>query len=70
MFKIILKPDKSTSAIEQHLLNKCSKNYNDNKFLIVTRGRNTYHLCVLETLFIKIAKRNLCKQHLVYKYIL
>ena len=59
------KPIKSISAIGQHLLNNldCSKNYNDNRFSIVTRGRNSYHLCVLESLFIKTVKPNLCKQH-------
>ena len=60
---------KSISAIGQHLLNKidCSKNYNDNRFLIVTIGRNSYHLCVLESLFTKIVKPNFCKQQIVYK---
>ena len=62
------KPTKSPSAIGEHLLNnlECSKNYNDNKFSIISKGRNVYHLSVLESLFIKTYKPNLCKQKFVY----
>ena len=62
------KPIKSQSAIGEHLLNnlECAKNYNDNKFSIVCKGRNMYHLSVLESLFIKTNKPSLCKQKLVY----
>ena len=69
MEKGTIKPIKSKSAIGKHLLNnlECSRNYNDKRFSIVTKGCNTYHLCVLEYLFIKIVKPKLCKQQIVYK---
>ena len=62
------KPIKSPSAIGDHLLNNpdCSKHYSDNKFSIISKGRNLYHLSVLESLFIKTYKPNLCKQKFVY----
>ena len=43
------KPTKSSSAIGDHLLNypECSKHYYDNKFTILTKGRNIYHLSFL-----------------------
>ena len=43
------KPTKSPSTIGDHLLNnpECSKNYNENRFKILTKGRNMYHLSVL-----------------------
>ena len=49
------KPTKSPSAIRNHLLNyqECSKHYYDNKFTILTKGRNIYHLSVLEFFFYK-----------------
>ena len=64
-----IKPIKSTSAIGQHLLNNldCSKNYNANRFSIVTRGPNSYYFFVLKPLFIKTVKPNLCKQKIFYK---
>ena len=62
------KPIKSQSAIGEHLLNnlECAKNYNDNMFSIVCKGRNMYHLSVLESIFIKTSKPSLCKQKFVY----
>ena len=61
------KPIKNSSAIRDHLLNclECSKHYNDNKFIILTKGRNMYHLNVLEPPFIKTYKPKLCKQKFV-----
>ena len=52
------------TAIGQHLFDNpiCARNYNDSRFSIVTCGRNNFHLNVLESIFIKINKPNLCKQ--------
>ena len=52
------KPIKSQTTIGEHLLNnlECAKNYNDNMFSIVCKGRNMYHLSVLESIFIKTNK--------------
>ena len=62
------KPTKSPSAIGDHLLNypECYKHHNDNKLTSLTKGRNIYHLCVLESLFIKTFKPKLYKQKFVY----
>ena len=55
------KPIKSQSAIGEHLLNnlECAKNYNYNMFSIVCKGRNMYHLNVLESMFKKTNKPSL-----------
>ena len=39
------KPSNSSSAIAEHLLNNsdCSKNYNDSRFLTISKARNLYH---------------------------
>ena len=60
--------NKIPSAIGDHFINypECSKNYNDNKFTMLTKGRTIYLLSVLDSLFIKTYKRKLCKQKLVY----
>ena len=52
------------TAIGQHLFDNpsCAQNYHNNRFSIVTRGRNNFHLNVLESLYIKINKPVLCKQ--------
>ena len=44
------KATKSPSAIRDHLLNysECFKHNYDNKFTILTQGRNIYHLSVLK----------------------
>ena len=54
----------SFSAIGQHLLQNptCAREYNDNKFSIVARGRTSFHLSTLEATYIKTFKPNLCKQ--------
>ena len=58
-----------SSAIAEHLLNNsdCANNYRDSKFSVISKERSEYHLNVLESLFIKTLKPNLCKQKLVYK---
>ena len=62
------KPNKSPSTIGDHLLNnlECSKYYNDDKFSIITKGRNLYHISLLESLFIKTNQPKLCKEKFVY----
>ena len=63
------KAETSFSAIGQHLLQNstCAREYNDNKFSILARGRTSFHLSTLEARYIKTSKPNLCKQkELVY----
>ena len=38
------------------------REYNDNKFSILARGRTSFHLSTLEATYIKTSKPNLCKQ--------
>ena len=45
---------------------ECSKNYNDNMFSIVGKGRNMYNLSFLESLFIKTNKPRLFKKNVYY----
>ena len=58
-----------SSAIAENLLNisDCAKNYSDTHFSIISKTCNDYHLSVLESLFIKTFKSNLCKQQCVCK---
>ena len=58
------KAETSFSAIGQHLLQSptCAREYNDNKFSILARGRTSFHLSTLEATYIKTSKPNLCKQ--------
>ena len=59
------KPEKSpTSAIGKHLRSsqQCLNNYSNDQFLILARGRNDFHLSVLEALHIMDIKPNLCVQ--------
>ena len=58
------KAETSFSAIAQHLLQNptCAREYNDNKFSILARGRTSFHLSTLEVTYIKTFKPNLCKQ--------
>ena len=58
------KAETSFSAIRQHLLQNptCAREYNDNKFSILARGRTSFHLFTLEATYIKTSKPNLCKQ--------
>jgi hypothetical protein len=61
------------TAIGSHLLSnpECAQHYTDERFKILARGRNQFHLKVLESLFIQTMKPELCKQkQYVYKTIL
>ena len=58
------------TAIGNHLLHNadCAQHYDEQMFTILARGRNQFHLSVLESLFIRTAKPVLCKQkQYVYK---
>ena len=54
----------SDSAIGQHLLDNpdCAKLYNDDMFRIIGRARSSFHLAVLESIYIKTKKPPLCRQ--------
>ena len=54
----------SESAIGQYLLDNpiCAKNYSDEKFAILLFGRLPFRLSVLEAVYIKSCKPNLCRQ--------
>ena len=57
-------PKTISSAIGQHLLENCvcAENYNDDQFTILARARSTYHLSVLEAIFIVLRRPILCRQ--------
>ena len=57
-------PKTHSSAIGQHLIEnaECAEKYHDGKFSILARGRNFYHLSVLEAIFIRLRKPVLCRQ--------
>ena len=52
------------SAIGQHLLTnpECAKTYTDDNFRIIGQGRSSFHLSVLESVYIKTQNPVLCKQ--------
>ena len=52
------------SAIGQHLLMnpECAKTYTDDNFWIIGQGRPSFHLSVLESVYIKTQNPVLCKQ--------
>ena len=52
------------SAIGQHLLTnpECAKTYTDDNFRIIGQGRSSFHLSVLESVYIKTQNPDLCKQ--------
>ena len=52
------------TAVGQHLGKNavCRDKYDDGRFGILTKGRNQFHLDVLEALFIQTLKPNLCLQ--------
>ena len=52
------------SAIGQHLLTnpECAKTYTDDNFRIIGQGRSSFHLGVLESVYIKTQNPVLCKQ--------
>ena len=54
----------SDSAIGQHLLDNpdCAKLYNDDMFRIIGRARSSFHLAVLESIYIQTKKPPLCRQ--------
>ena len=56
---VILEP-----AIGQHLLEnpECAKMYNDDKFRIIGQARSSFHLGVLESVYIKTQNPVLCRQ--------
>ena len=58
------KAETSFSAIGQHLLLNptCAREYNNNKFSILARGRTSFQLSTLKATYIKTSKTNLCKQ--------
>ena len=63
---------KYSSAIAEHLCRneKCGEKYSDDMFSVIARGRNAYHLSVLEACFIKSRSPILCKQKWIYKTLL
>ena len=52
------------SAIGQHLLTnpECAKTYTDDNFRIIGQARSSFHLSVLESVYIKTQNLALCKQ--------
>ena len=52
------------SAIGQHLLanQECAKTYTDDNFRIIGQARSSFHLSVLESVYIKTQNPVLCKQ--------
>ena len=58
------KAETSFSVIGQHLLQNptCAREYNDDKFSILARGRTSFHLSTFEATCIKTSKPNLFKQ--------
>ena len=55
---------KSDSAIGQHLIKdpECPKIYSDNNFRIIRQARSSFHLSILELVYIKTQNPVLCKQ--------
>ena len=55
---------KHDSAIGQHLLDnpECAKAYSENCFRIIGRARSTFHLAILESVYIKTRDPLLCRQ--------
>ena len=55
---------KSDSAIGQHLIKnpECAKTCSDDNFRIIGQARSSFHLSVLESVYIKTQNPVLCKQ--------
>ena len=55
---------KCDSAIGQHLIKnpECAKTYTDDNFRIIGQARSSFHLSVLESVYIKTQNPVLCKQ--------
>ena len=54
----------SDSAKGQHLINnpECAKTYSDDNFRIIGQARSSFHLRVLESIYIKTQNPVFCKQ--------
>ena len=54
----------SKSAIGQHLITKpeCAKTYSDDNFRIIGQTRSSFHLGVLESVYIETQNPVLCRQ--------
>ena len=52
------------SAIGRHLITnpECAKTYTDNNFRIIAQARSSFHLGVLESIYIKTQNPVLCRQ--------
>ena len=59
-----VKPKGEQSSIYEHILKNlsCAENYLDSRLKILSRARNSYHLSVLESLFIRTREQKICKQ--------
>ena len=55
---------KSDSAIGQHLIKnlECTKTYSDENFRIIGQARSSFHLSVLESVYIKTQNPVVCKR--------
>ena len=55
---------KCDSAIGQHLIKNpgCTKTYRDDNFRIIVQARLSFHLSVLESVYIQTQNPALCKQ--------
>ena len=55
---------KNDSAIGQHLIKDpaCAKTYSDDNFRIIGQARSSFHLSVVESVYIKTQNPVLCKQ--------
>ena len=65
MCKNCISKMKSDSAIGQHLITnpECAKTYADDNFRIIGQARSSFHLGVLESVYIKTQNPVLCKQN-------
>ena len=63
-----LNPKGEQSSIHEHFLNNssCAEKYLDSRFEILPKAKNSYHLSVLESLFIETRKWKICKQRDFY----
>ena len=55
---------KSDSAMGHHLITnpECAKTFTDENFRIIGQARSSFHLRVLESVYIKTENPALCKQ--------
>ena len=65
MCKNISSTTKCESAIGQHLITnpECAKTYTDDNFWIIGQARSSFHLGVLESVYIKTQNPILCRQN-------